>query len=196
MRRHRPHIFRATSSLPVAAAAIVAAGAIAACGSNSPSSSGVSSSGGQPTQAELAQHAVRFASCMRSHRDPSFPDPTTSPHQIKVALGPNSGIARSPAFQRAYTACQHLLLGGGPVQNEARSQAQIAAFVAFARCMRSHGFPSFPDPTSSGRLTDQMLANAGINPHQPAVLQTAGACVSVTHGVLTRADVASFVAGQ
>ena len=49
--------------------------------------------------------------------------------------------------------------------------------------MRSHGFPSFPDPTSSGQLTHEMLANAGINLHQPAVLQAADACVGVTHGL-------------
>jgi hypothetical protein len=62
--------------------------------------------------------------------------------------------------------------------------------------MRGHGFPSFPDPTSSGRLTREMLANAGINLHLPAVLQAADACVSVTHGVITTTAVARFVAGQ
>jgi hypothetical protein len=41
-----------------------------------------------------------------------------------------------------------------------------------------------------------MLANAGINLHQPAIVQAADACVSVTHGFLTKADVARFVAGQ
>ena len=59
--------------------------------------------------------------------------------------------------------------------------------LAFARCMRSHGFPSFPDPTSTGELTHEMLANAGINLHQPAVVQAADACVGVTHGVITKA---------
>jgi hypothetical protein len=39
-----------------------------------------------------------------------------------------------------------------------------------------------------------MLANAGINLHLPAVVQAADACVSVTHGLITRASVASFVA--
>ena len=68
--------------------------------------------------------------------------------------------------------------------------------LAFARCIRSHGFPSFPDPTSSGELTHEMLANAGINLHQPAVLQAADACVGVTHGVITKAVVARFVAGH
>lgn len=54
------------------------------------------------------------------------------------------------------------------------SQGQIAAFLTFARCIRSHGFPSFPDPTSSGELTHQMVANAGISLRQLAVLQARG----------------------
>jgi hypothetical protein len=68
--------------------------------------------------------------------------------------------------------------------------------LAFARCLRSHGFPNFPDPNSSGQVTHQMLAQAGINLQQPAITQTADACVGVTHGILTRAGVARFVAGQ
>jgi hypothetical protein len=68
--------------------------------------------------------------------------------------------------------------------------------LAFARCLRSHGFPSFPDPTSSGQMTHEMLASAGINLHQPAVLRAADRCVSVTHGVITKAAVARFVAGR
>jgi len=168
---------------------------IAGCGSNS---SSASTSGGQPTQAQIQQaqqDAVRFADCMRSHGVPSFPDPSTSPRAFKQALDPS--ITHSPAFQPAYAACQHLLPGGGPRNQSAPpSQAQIAAELAFARCLRGHGFPSFPDPSSSGQLTHEMLANAGINIHQPAVVQAADACVGVTDGFITRAAVARFVAGQ
>ena len=157
-----------------------------------PSSSG---SGGHPTQAQIQQQqqdAVRFADCMRSHGVPAFPDPTTAPRAFKTAFN-----TRAPAFQSAATACRHLLPGGGqPNQSAAHSQAQIAAMLAFARCIRSHGFPNFPDPTSSGQLTHEMVANAGINLHQPAVLQAGDACTSVTHGIITKAIVARFVAGQ
>ena len=51
------------------------------------------------------------------------------------------------------------------------SQGQIAAFLTFARCIRSHRVAELPDPTSSGELTHQIVANAGISPRQPAVLQ-------------------------
>lgn len=186
-----------TSTLSMAAAAIAAATAIAACGSNSPRASSSSSPGAPPTQAQVQQgqqDAVRFARCMRSHGVPGFPDPT-SPREFKDAF--SSSAAQSPAFHSARTACQHLLpRGGRPTQSPAPSQAQTAAVLAFARCMRGHGFPTFPDPDSTGQVTHEMLATAGIGLHQPAVVQAADACVGVTHGVLTRADVARFAAGH
>jgi hypothetical protein len=129
---------------------------------------------------------------MRSHGVPNFPDPMSSPRDFK-----NAFKTQSPAFQSADTACQHLLPNGGrPAQSAPPAQAQLAAMLAFAGCLRSHGLRSFPDPTSTGQLTHQMLASAGINLEQPAVLQAADACVSVTHGLLTKAAVARFVAGN
>ncbi len=41
-----------------------------------------------------------------------------------------------------------------------------------------------------------MVANAGIDLQQAAVLRAGDACVSVTHRVITRAVVANFVAGH
>jgi hypothetical protein len=132
---------------------------------------------------------------MRSHGVPGFPDPTT--RAFKFALTPSSGNARSPSFRSAVTACQHLLPDGGPPsESPARAQARIAAALAFARCLRSHGFPNFPDPTSSGELNTQMVTQAGINLHQPAVLQAADGCVGATHGFLTKADIARAVNGS
>jgi hypothetical protein len=131
---------------------------------------------------------------MRSHGVPNFPAPT-SPDEFKHDMSASS--ASSPAFQSAQTACQHLLPSGSPPrQTLAQRHAQTVAGMAFARCLRSHGFPSFPDPNSSGQITHEMLANAGIDLHQPAVVQAADACVSVTHGLLTKAGVARFAADR
>jgi hypothetical protein len=189
-------MLRTTSRLALAAAAIVAATVIAACGSNSPHSSSSSRSGGRLTYAQAQQDAVNFAGCMRSHGVPDLPDPTTSPHDFKASLDPNSPQAQSPAFHSAVTACQHFVpRGRQPNQSATRSPAQVAAMLAFARCIRSHGFPNFPDPTSGGNVTHEMLANAGISLQQPAVLRAGDTCVSVTHGLLTKAAVARFVAG-
>jgi hypothetical protein len=183
-------MFRTNSTLLVAAAAVAAATVIAAVGFSA------SSSAGAPTQAQIQlgpQDAVRFAQCMRSHGVLNFPEPT-SPQEFKLFITSSEG---SPAFQSGETACRHVLPGGGPPsQSAAQRRAQTVAALAFARCLRSHEFANFPDPTSSGEITHEMLANAGIDPRQPAVLQAADACVSVTHGLLTKAAVARFAAGR
>ncbi|HUA43971.1 MAG TPA: hypothetical protein VMA77_02010 [Solirubrobacteraceae bacterium] len=190
---------RALILLSVVATATVSLLA-AGCGSSRSSTSSVSAgSGGPPTQAQIQQEnadLVRFADCMRSHGVSNFPDPT-NPRAFKQAMNPNDQA--SPAFGSAVTTCQHLLPNGGQRtqgQSAPPSQAQIAAELAFARCIRSHGFPRFPDPNSSGDLSHEMLAAAGINLQQPAVVQAADACVGVAHGFITRADVARFVAGH
>jgi hypothetical protein len=187
---------RTTSTLVTAAAALAATAVIAACGSSSPSSSSATGSGDASTPAQrqqMEQAAVHFADCMRSHGISDFPDPSTSPREFKNALE-----TKSPAFNAALRACQHLLPGGGHRNRgeSPRSQAEKAAILAFARCLRSHGFPNFPDPTPSGDVTHEMLAAAGINLHQPAVVRAGDACVGVTHGLITQADVARFVAGH
>jgi hypothetical protein len=168
---------------------------VAACGSNSPNTF---RSGLQPTQAQLKQghqQAVRFVRCLRSHGvTEHVPDPKFTPASaFNAAL---AGAAQSPAFRSAYSACARLLPSQQTSQRAAPNHAQIAALLAFARCLHTHGFPRFPDPTSSGQITHQMLANAGINPNQPAMLQIADTCVSVTHGLVTKADVARFIAGR
>jgi hypothetical protein len=181
-------------SIPTAVAAIAAGSLlVAGCGSSSPSSSsssGSSGSGQQPTQVQQ-QQAVAFSTCMRTHGVSNFPDPGAA---VKYALAPST--PHSPAFQSALVACRHLLPNNGVPHEETHSPAQIAAFVAFARCLRTHGFPSFPDPTASGQLTHEMLTGAGIDIHQPAAVRAADACVSVTHGYITKVDVARFIAGQ
>jgi hypothetical protein len=174
-------------ALAITPTVIATALILAACGSSDKSNS----PGVQATPvAQTNQAMIPFADCMRSHRVPNFPDPGSRAPK-------NAFNTQSPAFKSAYMACQHLQPGGGPPnQRPAHSQAQMAAMLAFARCLRSHGLPDFPDPNSRREITHEMLANAGIDLHQPAVLQAGDACVSVTHGVITKATVARFVAGR
>jgi hypothetical protein len=198
MRRSRPLIL---STLATTALALLAAG----CGggsspgvanlNSSTTSTSTSTSDGPPTEAQLQQEqrdAVRFVHCMRSHGVANIPDPTVSPRGFKNAFSnPTS------AFQSAYTTCGHLLPAGhARNQSTPNTQAQTVALLAFARCLRSHGFPSFPDPTAHGELSREMLARAGIDLHETAVVRAADTCTSVTHGVITRAVVARFVAGH
>jgi len=184
-RRRRPIV---TTVLAAVAASLL----VAACGSSSPAASRAN---GPPTEAQLrqTQQAVTaFASCMRSHGLADFPDPNVSPRGFKQAFAD-----QSPAFQTAYSACGHLLPAGhSSNQSPAHSQAQIAAFLAFARCLRARGYPNFPDPTTTGDITHEMLASAGIDVQQPQLVRAADGCAAVTHGFITTGEIARFVSGR
>jgi hypothetical protein len=57
------------------------------------------------------------------------------------------------------------------------SATNHAKAVKFAECMRANGVSDFPDPSGSGTLTLDGLANgSSINPNTPAWKQALGAC--------------------
>ncbi len=74
-------------------------------------------------------------------------------------------------------------------------RTRLADMLAFARCVRARGFPSFPDPSNQGELTPEMVTAVGIDLHQPQLLRAGLACVPLTHGLLTRAAVERAVHG-
>ena len=51
--------------------------------------------------------------------------------------------------------------------------------LAFSACMRSHGVPSFPDPTSNGGVSIQVQPGSGIDPNSPAFQSAQRACQSL-----------------
>jgi hypothetical protein len=166
---------------------------LAACGSHSSATTGASGqSGSDPSPAQVQREILEFNGCMRNDGVVGLANPTLS--ALKAELAPSTPHSR--AFQAALPDCSHLLPFGGPHDTPAQTAAHKAAFMAFARCIRSRGFPSFPDPSTSGQITHEMVAAAGINLNQPAVLQAGDACVGVTHGIITKAIVARFVAGH
>jgi hypothetical protein len=173
-----------TSIVAAAAVSLLAAG----CGGGSSTTAGTATAATQ-------NGALAYARCMRSHGVPNFPDPTSSGGNDKEAIvGALQRVDNSQA-EAAQTACVHVNGGGpGTGQSAAPGQAQTDAMLAFARCMRSRGFPDFPDPTQ-GQLSPQMVTAAGIDLHQPAVLKAGLACTSVTHGALTRRAVERAVNG-
>jgi hypothetical protein len=119
------------------AAAIAAVTAIAACGASSP---GASNSRGRtdPNRDQAQQDTLNFARCMRSHGVSNFPDNFN--FQNVPGINPSS-----PAFKTAQTACQHVL----PVKTSpaaAPSARTYARLIRLANCLRTHGYPSIPDP--------------------------------------------------
>ena len=133
---------------PLAVVLVAVAVSLAACG-GSPSK-GVAGVGSTTTtspssaaQTPLAS-AVRFANCMRSHGVTNYPDPSSNGRAQSL----NQINPSSPTFQRAYTACQKYL-PNGEVGPPAPTAAQLRFALAFAHCLRKHGFPQFPDPLTT-----------------------------------------------
>jgi hypothetical protein len=144
--------------------------AVVACGSSAKPSSGSGSA-----------KALEFASCMRSHGVPNFPDPSAGGGGVDLPPGLNP---RSPAFKSAQRACAKLAPGGARGGPRA-TPGQFLAALRFAKCARTHGFPSFPDPTRSDSPPGPILVignglyfrvSAQFDPNTPAFERTVAAC--------------------
>ncbi len=187
---------RWTRIVASAALSLLAAISVAACGGSNGPSPAPSGAVGQSPGTSIAD-AYKFSACMRNHGVENFPDPrvSSSSGQQSINLSLSPGVAHSPAFKSARNACGHLVPGANSGPSAAQQQAQTKDLVAFAQCMRKHGFSRFPDPTSQGQLSPTQIQSAGINLKAPAVQPAADACTSVTHGQITEADVAQAIAG-
>ncbi len=67
--------------------------------------------------------------------------------------------------------------------------------LAFARCLRAHGISNFPDPSASGQLSVSTITADGVDVHSHGFFIAARACLGVTHGQITAAQVAELVNG-
>jgi hypothetical protein len=117
--------------------------------------------------------ALEFSQCMRSHGVPKFPDISN----LAVLRGGSPKIAASmqqlgvssSQFEAAESACRHLLPNGGKT-TPAESQQDLDAMRGFARCMRSHGVPTWPDPTNGPAGWGFDLVNVrGFDPNSPQI---------------------------
>jgi len=124
--------------------ALAGAAALAACAAGCGGSHPTARSGAAPTRSPAAAwHQVVL--CARAHGMPNLQDP-----QINAegkAIFPN-GLSIPDETRRA---CQTLVDRLVPnADNHQPTPAQLAALLRFARCMRSHGVPDWPDPHPDG----------------------------------------------
>jgi hypothetical protein len=123
-------------------------------GTSTGATTGGSSPSGSPATARAS--FVAFGSCMTKHGVPVSVSVAPGGRGAKIAIGnggggPNSVDPASSHFQAAQKACQKLLPGGGPQALTPAQQAQARRqALTLAACIRSHGLPNFPDPTSQG----------------------------------------------
>ncbi|MGH2884435.1 MAG: hypothetical protein ACRDPA_17355 [Solirubrobacteraceae bacterium] len=118
---------------------------------------------------------------MRANGVSGFPDPVSFPGGEGLPLMVQSGDSlvaegttfAGPAVRTAERSCRaYLPPAGGPPAN-VRAQ-QLRQELALARCMRAHGVPHFPDPSSSSG--QQAGLSAGIEPQSPAFRTAARVC--------------------
>jgi hypothetical protein len=153
------HMNQARTAIVAAGLALLAA----ACGGGNTSSTG---SGGSPSAGASTStpSAVGYSACMRFHGVPSFPDPDSSGHLPKGDAA-QFGVSNTQ-LESARGACQRMLPDtNGSFEQQTQDcietgtcpQALVAQILTlergYARCMRSHDVPNFPDPTidSEGR---------------------------------------------
>ena len=150
------------------AGAIVAAVLIAGCG-GSPSGGGVAHNNAATTAKSSTKSTVKasrvaFAQCMRTHGEPSYPDPSSSggPAAMPQSVNPNSRT-----LQAASNVCRSLEPAG--VVSASQSSKAMATALRFATCMQKNGVPNYPDPktTNNGTAIQQSLGS-GVNPNSPA----------------------------
>jgi hypothetical protein len=164
----RPQLRRATTvTMALLGLVLILAG----CGgSKSPAGAG-----GASSSAELAKFEG-YARCMRSHGISDFPDPSTS-GGVGITLngGRRSDLdPNNPRFKTANRACRSLAPAAHPAP--APSPQKIAAEVKWARCMRAHGLPSFPDPNGQGTFDSSKFDESS-----PASQSATKACQSLAN---------------
>ena len=156
-----------------AAATAVLALAIAGCGSGSSGTSSSSSTAGgasgSPAQSQTSARLERFAQCMRSHGEPSFPDPTAQGQFIL----PATLSTGSPQFQAADQACK-AYAPAGALSGQPPTPQQLSEALKFVHCMRAHDV-NLPDPTPQGSFANKLQA-AGIDPNTPQFKAALGSC--------------------
>jgi hypothetical protein len=142
---------RSRSIAAAAFAATVLAGAAAGCGGSGSTSSHAPS---PSSAAAAAWHRVVL--CARANGMPTLPDPQISP--TGKAIFP-SGLNVPERTRRACQAMFNRLVPNAETQ--APTQAQFAALLRFAGCMRDHGIADWPDPRADGSFhPDARISNS------------------------------------
>jgi hypothetical protein len=145
------------------------------CGGGSTPSGSPSSSPG--ASSNIAKD-VAFANCMRAHGA----DVTVGSNgTISGSSGSSGSQQGAPqAVQAAQNACRHLLPNGGQ-PSQAQQEAKLKQALEYTQCMRSHGVPNFPDPTSNGtgNYGYRIPNGSGIDSKSAAYQKANQACESI-----------------
>jgi hypothetical protein len=101
--------------------------------------------------------AVAFSRCMRSRGVPTFPMPDPDSRGI-----PGMQVKAFPLTVVGLAGLVLAAAGCGGSATRPAASTQTAGAVAFSDCMRAHGVPSLPDPTSAGSIPKESLQQLGV----------------------------------
>jgi hypothetical protein len=139
---------------------------VAGQGSSSTPSASASAS------ADVREAQLAYARCMREHGISDFPDPEPG-GGIAIEGEPGGDLdPDSPRFQAADEACRSLL-PPMPAEDEQEGRDEM---LAYAQCMREHGFPSFPDPKPGEGINLDAGEHPELDPSNPRFQQANEAC--------------------
>jgi len=138
----------------------------AACGGSN--GSGVAGGGSSSPSNSAQQSMLAFSQCMRSHGVPNFPDPVDEVDLPKIS--PETLGVGSSQFNAAENACRNLLPPNGVMSGNSRGYSDVVERcivggicppavthwlqdkeLKYAQCMRAHGLPSWPDPSTDAQ---------------------------------------------
>jgi hypothetical protein len=163
------------SSHPLMLASVVSAAAFAllaaGCGGgSSPGTTAATTTAQNGTPAS----ALAFARCMRSHGIPNWPDPSSRGFFDKSQLQPlGLSVSRVRALEEG--PCNIPLPSR---QAYTITPADRTDYLKAGACMRSHGFPDFPDPTFQNNNVQTNIPSS-INTNSPRFKSAATTCTKL-----------------
>jgi hypothetical protein len=111
-----------------------------------------------------------------------MPDPNSNgAFRMPPVLG--AAARQSQPFQAALNACKHLYPTFGQAPSQAQQQQMTAKLLSFARCMRSHGVPDFPDPDSYGQIPTGPNGPQGVATASPQYQSAYQSCKPLVAGL-------------
>jgi hypothetical protein len=107
-----------------------------------------------------AERMLAFSRCVRGHGVRNFPDPD-SQGNLPALTQQDLGVSKQTSLA-AQHACESVLTRGRSTGTPQQRQQKLAFGLKVAECLRTHGFPNFPDPTGSSQALPP-----GIDPSSP-----------------------------
>jgi len=101
----------------------------------------------QPDRVAIWREVIQ---CMRTHGMPNLPDPQFDRDGEPHFPGGDPGDPPESARQACEPIYNRLPPSARGEQERERAPADIPALLRFARCMREHGMPDWPDPKADG----------------------------------------------